>query len=744
MRFGQWGLVMRAFAYSDLSGRSLSADRTSLDRSSTAQLSSGGLRKALIGALMLTAATSAYAQDAQPTQTVPDVPTSAVAPPPSELSPELEDSATAGEVTVTGSRIARNGYDQPTPVTVIGLQEIQASAPANIADFVNQIPSVSGSVAPSNTQRNLSGGAGGINTINLRNLGSNRTLVLLDGHRSVASLANGTVDVNTIPQGLVKSVEVVTGGASSVYGSDAVAGVVNFILDRTYTGLKGEVSYGETTYGDDKTWRATLTGGMKFADGRGQALLSGNIVRRGGVYGAGSRGWTNRAMHLIINPAYQPGNGQPEYMPSYHSGLNTTTGGGIITSAGALRGTYFGQGGTVNHYDYGDNRSRADSVSANNSAWTQGGDYQISQQYYGTSLQPEENLSTIFGRVSYDLFEDLQVYSEISYSRSEQRSWGGYHTDKANVTIYRDNAFLPESVRSLIPLPTAANPRPSITLGTWNQDIPTRESRYDRDVQRYLLGFEGSFNLLNTDWKWDGYYQRGVMNAKEGLVSASRTKLGFAQDAILSNGVITCRALVPGSATYNPAAAAGCVPFNRMGIGVNSQAAVDYIMGTPYGDRSIQQDVAAINFNTNINNPWLQPIGLAFGVESRREKISGYVPPEYAAGWYSGNFVATNGQYTVTEGYAETLVPLPFKVEFNGAARLTHYSESGNVVTWKAGLTWQPISDIRSASPARAIFARPTSPICSRAAAATRIRSAIRGRTMRRFATPRRSPATSR
>lgn len=635
-------------------------------------------RRVLIATLLLTGANAAYAQDAQPTPAAPSV--SPILSPEVQTAnqPETASESESDTITVTGSRIVRNGYDAPTPVTVIGLADIQAAAPANVADFVNQIPSVAGSVMPSNTQRNLSGGAGGINTINLRSLGTTRTLVLLDGHRSVGSLATGTVDVNTIPQGLVKSVEVVTGGASSVYGSDAVAGVVNFILDRDYTGLKGEFAYGETTYGDDVSYRATLTGGMEFAEGRGHALLSGNYVERGGVFGAGPREWQNRGVHLIQNPRYVSGNGQPEYMVAYQSGLNTTTGGGIITS-GPLRGTYFGQGGTVNRYDYGPNR-------LNNLPWTVGGDWQLSQQYYATAIQPEEKLTSVFGRFSFDVLDNFQLYTELSYNRSRQHSWGGYHTDKANVSILGDNAFIPASVRAQL---NGAG----FTLGTWNQDIPTRESNYDREVERYLVGFEGSFDFLSMDWKWDGYYQRGVMNAKEALVSANRVKLGFAQDAVRdASGAIVCRVTRDGST--NPLAA-GCVPFNRMGIGVNSQAAVDYIMGTPYGDRRLQQDVASLNFSTNVDNPWLKPVGLAVGVESRKEKISGYVPPEYASGWYSGNFVATFGQYTVTEAYLEALVSLPWTFEFNGAARYTSYSESGDVVTWKAGLSFAPIEDLR-------------------------------------------------
>lgn len=669
---------MRAFCRFPTVGEHPGVSRiTSIGRSPVAAINAGP-RRALLAALLLTAATNAYAQDAQPTPAGPSP--SPTLTPPAELPPATA-TATEGDaetITVTGSRIVRNGFDAPTPVTVIGLADIQAAAPANVADFVNQIPSVAGSVMPSNTQRNLSGGAGGINTINLRSLGTTRTLVLLDGHRSVGSLATGTVDVNTIPQGLVKSVEVVTGGASSVYGSDAVAGVVNFILDREYKGLKGEFAYGETTYGDDESYRATLTGGVEFAEGRGHALLSGNYVKRNGVFGAGSRGWQNRGVHMIQNPRYVAGNGEPEYMVAYQSGLNTVTGGGIITS-GPLRGTYFGNGGTVNRYDYGTGRR-------NNLPWTVGGDWKISQHFDKTAIQPAEELTSVFGRFSFDVLDNFTLFTELSYARSKQHSWGGYHTDKANVTIAGDNAFIPASVR------TALNGA-GFTMGTWNADIPTRESNYDRNVQRYLVGFEGSFDFLALDWKWDGYYQRGVMNAKEALVAANRTKLLFAQDAVRdAAGNIVCR--VTRSGSTDPLAA-GCVPFNRMGIGVNSQAAVDYIMGEPYGDRRLQQDVASLNFSTNIDNPLLKPIGLAFGVESREEQISGYVPPEYSSGWYSGNFVPTFGAYQVVEAYLEALMTLPLGFEFSGAARYTSYSQAGDVVTWKAGLTFAPIEDLR-------------------------------------------------
>src|SRR5690606_33164745 len=144
------------------------------------------------------------------------------------------------EVTVTGTRIVRDGYEAPTPTTIVGIQEIQAAAPANVADFVNTLPSLAGSATPATGQSSVSAGGAGLNVLNLRNLGTARTLVLLDGQRVVGSQPTGLVDVNNFPQQLIERVDIVTGGASAAYGSDAFSGVVNFILDRDFTGFKAD------------------------------------------------------------------------------------------------------------------------------------------------------------------------------------------------------------------------------------------------------------------------------------------------------------------------------------------------------------------------------------------------------------------------------------------------------------------------------------------------------------------------
>ena len=188
---------------------------------------------------------------------------------------EANDRAAVEGVVVTGSRVVRDGYQAPTPVSVVGRDEIQRSATPNIADYVNTLPAVSGSSTPTTTNTQVGAGRQGINSLNLRGIGDVRTLTLLDGRRVGGMINNGVVDVSQLPQQLIARVDVVTGGASASYGSDALSGVVNFVLDTKFTGLKGEIVGGQTTYNDNRNWKAALSYGASFADGRGHFLLRG-------------------------------------------------------------------------------------------------------------------------------------------------------------------------------------------------------------------------------------------------------------------------------------------------------------------------------------------------------------------------------------------------------------------------------------------------------------------------------------
>lgn len=571
------------------------------------------------------------------------------------------------EVVVTGSRVLRSGYDTQTPVTIVDQATINEASPANLADFVNELPAVVGSSTPATTNRSQSSGSAGVNSVNLRALGNTRTLVLLDGRRSVGSLSNGTVDINTFPQALVERVEVVTGGASAAYGSDAVSGVVNFILDEDFDGLKTDIVMGQTAEGDDDTWNLSLGYGTPFADGRGHILLNGEWTRRDGIYGV-PRDWNDDGWYLVNNPAYQPGNGTPERLVAKHAGQSVMTEGGIIVDT-ELRGTYFGVDGTVNQFAYGETKD----------PWTIGGDWELGQSNDTVSLIPEDDRDGYFGRVSFEILPNLEAFVEASYNESTIYGWGGSFYDKGNVIIQGDNAFIPEAVQERM----AELGITQFTLGTSNGDIPYRINDMTRDVQRYLGGLDGSFNAFGREWTWDAYYQKGITRTDESVMATNLANLGMATDSVIdpSSGAIVCRSTLTDPDN-------GCVPFNRMGIGVNTQAGVDYITGWPQRDQRFEQDVAALNFTTDVPGLRGLPIGIAFGGEYRREEISGSVEEQYQSGWRVGNYLPTFGDYDVTEFYLEALVPLTEDLEVNGAIRTTDYSTSGSVSTWKVGANW--------------------------------------------------------
>ena len=603
-------------------------------------------------------------------------------------SPEAgaEPASTGSEaIVVTGSRIVRNGNDAPTPVSVISGEEINTEAPANIADFVNTLPSVSGSQTAVSNAGSLSNGQTGISALNLRSLGQNRTLILVNGQRSVASTSTGLVDINTIPQALIERVEVVTGGASSVYGSDAVAGVVNFILDTDFTGVEANYEYGVTTYSDIPNHKIQLTAGTPFANDRGHIVVSGEYFTQKGQHTI-DRDWNNSGFFQIDNPYYTPTNGQPRRLVQAGIGSSNFTPGGLITS-GPLRGTYFGAidpatgRATVNQLAYG----------AVSGQWMIGGDYDLTSANHrgSNSLANDEDRISLFGRASYEIADWLNVFAQASYSRFEGLSFY-QQTPSVGVAIRSDNAFLPVSLYD----PTGAT---TYTIGTSNAGIPAAGGNPVRKVERYVVGGDGGFDTGAIAWDWDGYYQHGKTSTRETLTNTwQNARMAAMQDAVYDpSGNIVCRVNIDTNTNND---LPGCVPLNRIGIGGVTQEALDYLFAIyPEREQYITQDVVGINFATSeLFENWAGPVSLAFGAEYREESVDGYTDPiNYETTWLYGNFKATEGSFNVKEAYVETLFPLWEGLEFNGAVRVTDYSISGTVTTWKAGLTWQPIDDLR-------------------------------------------------
>jgi outer membrane receptor protein involved in Fe transport len=573
-------------------------------------------------------------------------------------------------VVVTGSRISNPGFQAPTPVTSISEADFQVRGTTNIVDTLNQFPSFYGTTTPSTTT--LEGTRNGQNTVNLRGLGENRTLVLIDGRRHVPSNAGGTVDLNVIPSMAVKRVDVVTGGASAAYGSDAVAGVVNILLDHDLEGMRANLQAGETTYGDGANILGSLAFGGKFASGKGSFLFAGEYNKDFGVLSQGDRPWGAKAFALTNNPSNLSG-----LTISQNARLAIGNEGGVIKGPAAINNLTFGPGGTLLKYDPG---------IAAGGTFQVGGDGGNLGQYRDLSSPYERQ--NLFTSVNYDLSDNVTVYFEGSFGRSHAQTKTVQSFDFGE-TIQSDNAFIPAALKTIL----TANNLSSFTMFRINTDIGFITADTDKQVIRGVLGAKGKF--LNT-WTWDAYYQTGrtsVLNQE--LNNRIQQNFAWARDAVLNGaGQIVCRATLTGQAP-------GCVPINLFGNGSPSAAAINYVNGTEYLRNSITQSVVAASAQGELFDLPAGPVKVALGVEHREDSVSQSAGSLSVANAYIiGNFKPISGSMEVTEGFTEVDVPLISgvnwidRLDFNAAARATGY-QFGTVVSWKAGLNYKPIADLR-------------------------------------------------
>lgn len=592
------------------------------------------------------------------------------------------------ELVVTGSRIARSeGFEAPTPLTVIDSDALlKQSANSSVRESLAQMPVFSGGYNATIGGGSPSANVAGLSTVELRYLGLVRTLVLLDGQRAVGSTPTGLVDTDNFPQQLIERVEVVTGGASAVYGSDAVAGVVNFVLDRDFTGIKGEASGGVSDRGDAESLKVSLAGGFPFADGRGHVLLSGELSDDKGIYHGTNRSWGRTARNYIINPAYNGTNGQPEYILRNDAYLSQATHGGLIVS-GPLRGTAFGEGGVPYQFEYGAGVARDFFMS--------GGDYLETRTDDAYSLLPPQDRHNLFGRVSFELTDRITAFVQASWGENSTEGISFQHYQAGpSITVRSGNPFIPASVQTQMTSLGLA----TVSIGSMNYDIPFVVTQTERVAQRYVVGLDGSFDVGGSSWTWNAYAQTGKTETDAYTHNARiSARYALALDAVEDpvTGATVCR-----STLTNPTN--GCVAWNPMGLGVNSQAALDYFLGTAHSFQTVRQDVYAATISGQPFENWAGPVSVAFTGEYRKEEAT--VEPDPIArvsGWHSGNHQFLDAGYHVTEAALETLVPLladkPFADawDLSLAYRFTDYEVSGSVSTWKVGSTYAITPDVR-------------------------------------------------
>jgi outer membrane receptor protein involved in Fe transport len=646
------------------------------------------------------------------------------------------DARTDGQIIVTGSRVARSTFETPNPVTVLNAEDIEKLNLNNVAEVIAQLPSNSNFFAANNVGLgNFNVGAQLVNLRGLNPFFGTRTLTLVDTKRVVPTTTGGGVDITLIPSMLVARTETVTGGASAVYGSDAVAGVVNIILDTQLEGFKAQADFSKTTHGDGEQWHASAAYGAGFADDRGHFVVGGEYQKTDAIgICSAERGWCGRNDGFFTNPGFAT-NGQPHYIigPNATSANTSLTGvlapctvfvagAGVCVDVVPVSGppVQLNEAGTaVIPFDRG-----LYSTGAGFFGFRQGGDQYAVGAYDTTTMRPSVERWSTLAHLTYEFSPAVTATLEGSYARSEavnpvaNGAIGPYALEVADFTyvgyhIAPDNAFLTPAVAAAIG-PNGAQ------FGRNMVNVQTARNETNNSTWRIVAGLNGE---IGGGWAWDGYYEHGVNKNNQHLYhNVVSTLLGYALDAVQTPGGIVCGVTIPGrvnprtglpySATdiANAAAAGPCTPLNLFGIGNADPAAIDYAFRTLMEFSTYKQDVAAINLRGNLFDGWgAGPVKLATGAEWRREH--GNVTHDLAnQPWYTDYTLSYGldygGTIDVIEGYAELNVPvfqdwaLGKYLELDGAVRGTHnkstgtagandgLSKSHSFVTWKASAIW--------------------------------------------------------
>lgn len=627
--------------------------------------------------------------------------------------PEAEGAAADADnaaIVVTGSRIRSPEYSQPNPIQALTAATIEQSGKTNLTEFLSENPALLGST------RNLDNAGSnlpnaqlvGVNFLNLRNLGTDRTLVLVDGRRHVAGYpGTAAVDINTIPTDLVERVDVLTGGASAIYGADGVSGVVNFIMKKNFEGLTAR---GQTTIsqrGDAGERFGALTFGKNFSEGRGNITLAYefNETDRFSQKQRLRYGKSGPSYALARNPA----DGTPGTVlddPNVPDRvLQTNLRWADSSMGGAIDFTFDGVPeftGEGNPYDLGSY--------VPGTAFTVGGDSTPRESYYG-DFTPYTRRHAVNLLTHYEFSPALNVYAEAKYVKTF--AWTESQPTYDLYTILNgDNAYLIDKFGAGLASGGALFSRD-------NFDFGQRRYELDRNLFRGVIGANGAItDHLNYDASFVfGQSTQRSTNYGDRISDRYYAAIDAVDDG---NGGITCRINLPGETDIfgfsygNPTVFNGppatfnkgeCVPLNIMGNGAPSQAALNFVLANHSDYAKIRQYVGTFALSGDTGAFFKLPggpIGFAIGGEYRKE-TSFYQPSTYSmqdALIDNSPAQTERGGFDVKEAFAEIKVPLladmplAHDLSFGAAIRLSDYSTSGSTTTWNVSGSYSPVRDI--------------------------------------------------
>jgi outer membrane receptor protein involved in Fe transport len=597
------------------------------------------------------------------------------------------------EVVVTGSRLVRSrDLVAASPVQTIDVTMLNDTGAVTIEETVNQFPQLN----PDNTGTVNQSGGTGVATADLRGLGAVRTLVLVNGRRYIPADVTGLVDLGTIPDGLVERVEIITGGASAVYGSDAIAGAVNFILKDNFEGAQLRYQYGETDRGDGQNQKVDMLLGVNTDNGRGNATVYAGYTKRDPVYMA-DRDFSRQplledATGKLVN--FGSGNIPGGLIGISAANLGVIQGVDLTNSdgscPGAIQGVRFGDNGQPFPF------------------------CRPTEQYnYAAVNFLQRPLETwqITTTGHYDIADRVQLYGEFFYTKKQNQfqqapeavspTSSGRPTGTVAITNADTNPLFPQPLRDFF----AANrsffdadgdgvflvnstSRRFVEFGPRNTSITS-------DSFNLTSGLRGDFDMLSRPWRWDTYFQwarSDVDLTQTGLLSRSRTTLGL--DTIVdANGNVQCRVNL-----------LGCVPINIFGTDTLTPEMASFLSVTSGRSDDFTRKSAGGSLAGDLFDMPAGPVAAAFGVEWREEEYHS-LPAEIAA---SGDITsqptapqATEGKFDVSEVFAEVRVPLlrdlPAikSLAVEGAVRLSDYSTIDKVTTWKGTLDWEVVNWLR-------------------------------------------------